>query len=407
MREWKLAETNYGAIKGKTFEVAVLPLGATEPHNLHLPYGTDIFEADLIGERICEAAHARGAKVILLPTIPYGTETNQMAFPLAMNLNPSTLFLVIKDLVDSIAHHGMRKIVLLNSHGGNDLKPILRELYGKSQASLFLCNWYTVLADMQQEIFEHRDDHAGEVETSLALAFFPELVAKQPDGTLSADDGATKPTRFEAVNRGWISITRPWHLLTTNSGAGNPHAASAEKGQRLLLDAFKSLTDLHKDGWELHFAGSIGPDRHSANFAKTIVQSARGFPVFVHFNVARDEIRDLYSRASIYWHATGFGFDPDQFPSKHEHFGISTVEAMSAGAVPVVYASGGQKEIVTNGVDGFWWHDLTELAEQTGQLVADPDLRRRLAQQAVLSSKRFGETAFVAKIDELLTRSTP
>jgi creatinine amidohydrolase len=234
MRDWKLAETNYGAIKGKTFEVAVLPLGATEPHNLHLPYGTDIFEADVIGEKICEAAHARGAKVILLPTIPYGTETNQMAFPLAMNLNPSTLFVVIKDLVDSLAQHGIRKIVLLNSHGGNDLKPLLRELYGKTPASLFLCNWYTVLADLQQEIFKHRDDHGGEVETSLALAFFPDLVAKHPDGTLSADDGATKPTRFEAVNRGWVSITRPWHLLTTNTGAGNPHAASAEKGERFM-----------------------------------------------------------------------------------------------------------------------------------------------------------------------------
>src|SRR3954469_18576751 len=140
MRDWKLAETNYGAIKGKTFEVAVLPLGATEPHNLHLPYGTDIFEADVIGEKICEAAHARGAKVILLPTIPYGTETNQMAFPLAMNLNPSTLFALITDLVKSLAHHGVRKVVLLNSHGGNDLKPLVRELYGATSAHVFLCS---------------------------------------------------------------------------------------------------------------------------------------------------------------------------------------------------------------------------------------------------------------------------
>jgi creatinine amidohydrolase len=234
MREWKLAETNYGVVKGKTFEVAVLPLGATEPHNLHLPYGTDTFEADLIGERICEAAHSRGAKVVLLPTIPYGTETNQMAFPLAMNLNPSTLFRVITDLFDSLAHHGLRKIVLLNSHGGNDLKPLVRELYGKTPAWLFLCNWYRVLADMQGQIFEHADDHAGEMETSLALALFPQFVAKQADGRLTADEGAVRPTKFDAINRGWVSITRPWHLLTTNSGAGNPHAATAEKGRQFL-----------------------------------------------------------------------------------------------------------------------------------------------------------------------------
>jgi creatinine amidohydrolase len=72
------------------------------------------------------------------------------------------------------------------------------------------------------------------METSLALAYFPDLVARNADGTLAADAGRKAATRFEAVNRGWVSITRPWHLLTTNSGAGNPHAASAEKGRRCV-----------------------------------------------------------------------------------------------------------------------------------------------------------------------------
>ena len=94
MRPWKLAETNYGLVKQQQFQVAVLPLGATEPHNLHLPYGTDSYEAETVGEKVCQRAHERGAKVILLPTIPYGTETNQMAFPLAMNLNPSTVLAI-------------------------------------------------------------------------------------------------------------------------------------------------------------------------------------------------------------------------------------------------------------------------------------------------------------------------
>jgi creatinine amidohydrolase len=234
VRPWKLIETNYAAVKERQFEVAVLPLGATEPHNLHLPYGTDVFEADIVGDKICEAAFARGAKVVLLPTIPYGTETNQMAFPLAMNLNPSTLGLVIRDLVDSLVQHGVRKIVLLNSHGGNDLKPVLREMHGRTPAQLFLCNWYRVLADVEREIFADPGDHAGEMETAFALAFFPHLVVRHGDGRLAADDGATASTRFEAVNRGWVSITRPWHLLTTNTGSGNPHPATAEKGQRMM-----------------------------------------------------------------------------------------------------------------------------------------------------------------------------
>jgi creatinine amidohydrolase len=234
VRPWKLAETCYGVVKTQRYEVAVLPLGATEPHNLHLPYGMDVFEGNLVGEAICEAAWNRGAKVVLLPTIPYGTQTNQREFPLAMNLNPSTLGLVIADLVESLVRQGILKIVLLNSHGGNDLKGTLRELYGRSPAKLFLCNWYQTFADVYREIFDEPDDHAGEMETSLALAFWPGLVARRPDGTLAADEGRKAPSRFEAVNRGWVSITRPWHLLTTNAGAGNPHAATAEKGRRLL-----------------------------------------------------------------------------------------------------------------------------------------------------------------------------
>jgi len=242
MRPWKLIETNYGYVKEHPYQVAVLPLGATEPHNLHLPYGTDVFEGETVGEKICESAHNAGAKVVLLPTIPYGTETNQMAFPMAMNLNPSTLFAVITDLVRSLEHHGVLKLVLLNSHGGNELKPLLRELHGQTRVQLFLCNWYKVLADVELELFGERDDHAGEMETSFGLAYFPELVARKADGTLAADAGAINPSRFEAVNRGWVSITRPWHLLTTNSGAGNPHGATAEKAIRMMDLLVQRLT---------------------------------------------------------------------------------------------------------------------------------------------------------------------
>jgi creatinine amidohydrolase len=83
-------------------------------------------------------------------------------------------------------------------------------------------------------IYQHGDDHAGEMETSFILAYYPHLVAKTADGKLAADDGATAKTRFDAVNRGWVSITRPWHLLTTNSGSGYPHAASAEKTHAMM-----------------------------------------------------------------------------------------------------------------------------------------------------------------------------
>jgi creatinine amidohydrolase len=225
-RPWVLEELNYGHVKSSNpVEVAVLPLGATEPHNLHLPYGTDTFQSELIAERACARAYERGARVVMLPALPYGTETNQMRFPLAMNLNPTTVARVITDLVRSLESQGVRKFLILNGHGGNDLKWLLRELYGQTSVHMFLCNWYRVASDLYPSVFVDPGDHAGELETSMGLAYFPGLVAMS-----QADPGATARTRFEAVNRGWVEMTRPWHLLTTNSGAGDPRPATAEKG---------------------------------------------------------------------------------------------------------------------------------------------------------------------------------
>lgn len=234
MRPWKLAELTYAHVKQQEYQVAVIPLGCTEPHNLHLPYGTDSLEAEIIGDHICESACNAGAKVVLLPTIPYGTTTNQRACPLSINVNPSTLFAVLTDLIDSLENHGIHKIVILNSHGGNELKPLLRELFGARAAHVFACNWYECVRDMYGEIFDEPEDHAGEMETSLALAYFPGLVGKDDQGRIIADEGAKAETRFEALNRGWVYAPRRWDHLTTNTGVGNPHAATAEKGRRLM-----------------------------------------------------------------------------------------------------------------------------------------------------------------------------
>lgn len=234
MRPWVLAETNYAQVQRTDYQVALLPFGATEPHNLHLPYGTDCFEASVLAETLAGEAWSQGARVVALPTIPFGTETNQRGFPLSLNLHPSTLLTVIRDLVQSLVGSGVHKIVLLNSHGGNDFKPVLRELFGATPAHLFLINWYAAVADLQETLFEHPDDHAGEMETSFALAYFGDLVARDDAGDVAADAGTKRPTRFEAINRGWVGVTRDWKLLTTNSGAGDPRAATAEKGRRLM-----------------------------------------------------------------------------------------------------------------------------------------------------------------------------
>ncbi len=231
-KQWRLEEATLADARDANWQVAVLPMGATEPHNTHLPYGTDSLEAWHLADACCRRACELGGRIVQLPVLPYGTETNLRQFPLAMNLQPSTLTLVLTDLVRSVENSGIRKMMILNSHGGNDFKPVLRELYGQTSVHLFLCNWYQMIRDVADEVCDQPDDHAGEMETSLVMAFRPDLVRTGQRGLL-ADDGQRRPLRFEALRQGWVGLSRPWHLLTTNSGAGNPHAASADKGRAL------------------------------------------------------------------------------------------------------------------------------------------------------------------------------
>jgi creatinine amidohydrolase len=169
--------------------------------------------------------------VALLPAVPYGVNTNHLQIPggLACSVTPTTLLALLTDLVDSLERQGVRKLVLLNGHGGNELKPLTRQLHHRTKVFLCVCDWYRMAADLYPKIFERPGEHADEVETSLGLAFFPTMMRPE-----LADKGAAKPSRFEAINRGWVSITRPWHLVSANTGLGDPSAATADKGRRLM-----------------------------------------------------------------------------------------------------------------------------------------------------------------------------
>jgi creatinine amidohydrolase len=228
-KDWKLQELTYKTVRERHYEVAVLPIGATEPHNLHIPYGSDAFHAEMIADRCCETAHKLGAKVVLLPVVPYGSNSNHMKFPLAINVGQPVLDAIVTEVVRSLECHGVLKFVVFNGHGGNTFKPLLRELYGRTKVFMVLVDWWKVALDQHRAIFEKPGDHADEMETSVGLALFGDLVH-----LADADDGATRATRFEALNKGWAEITRPWHLLTKNAGVGDPSAATAEKGERYI-----------------------------------------------------------------------------------------------------------------------------------------------------------------------------
>jgi creatinine amidohydrolase len=229
MRHWKLDEVNYGTAGRLDYEVAVLPVGATEAHGLHLPYGTDTIQVQAVAERACHLAAERGAKPLLLPAMPYGVNENTLGFPWTMSLAPSTLFAVVADVVSCVEEHGIQKFVLLNGHGGNEFKPLLRELFRQTSVHLFLVDWWTVVKEAHAELFEKPGEHADEMETSMLLHLQPELV-----DAASMGRGQPRPSRLTALNQGWAWIARPWHLLTEDSGVGDPSAASADKGARFL-----------------------------------------------------------------------------------------------------------------------------------------------------------------------------
>jgi creatinine amidohydrolase len=234
MRPYILAESHWKTIKETEFTLAVLPWGATEAHNYHLPYGTDVIEADAVGAEAARLAWEKGIKVTVLPTIPFGVNTGQFDVKLDINMNPSTQLAVLRDVVEVLNRQGIFKLIILNSHGGNDFKTMIREL-GLQFPKMFLCscNWYQAVD--QKQFFENKDDHAGEMETSLILHLTPKLVRPLSE----AGDGSAKKFRMSGIREGWAWAERKWLQVTRDTGVGDPRKATPEKGEKY----FKAVTE--------------------------------------------------------------------------------------------------------------------------------------------------------------------
>lgn len=242
MRPFILAETNWKAVKDQNFEVAILPWGATEAHNYHLPYGTDNLEGTAIAEESARIAWENGAKVIVLPTIPFGVNTGQRDIYLDINMNPSTQFAVLRDILEVLDRQGIRKFVLLNSHGGNNWKSIIRELGGLFP-EMFLCtaDWYRTTET--SKFFEHPGDHAGEMETSLVLHLAPQWVLPKE----AWGEGKDKKHRISGFKEGWAWTERPWSKISEDTGVGDPKRATAEKGELFFKAVCKKIGQFISD----------------------------------------------------------------------------------------------------------------------------------------------------------------
>ncbi|MFD1467300.1 creatininase family protein [Hymenobacter caeli] len=227
-RPYILAETTWPAVLAGAFEVVVLPWGATEAHNRHLPYATDNVQCDYVAAEAARLAWEQGARVVVLPTVPFGVNTGQLDIALDLNLNPSTQLAVLRDLVRVLARQGFPKLLVLNGHGGNDFRQILRELQAEFPA-VFLCTANLFHIVDRSQFFEAPGDHADEMETSMMLHLAPHLVRPLAE----AGPGTTKRFRPRAL-REWAWAQRAWSQVTADTGAGNPAAATAAKGAAFL-----------------------------------------------------------------------------------------------------------------------------------------------------------------------------
>src|SRR6476469_1387733 len=157
-RPYLLAETNWKHVAATEYQVAMLPWGATEAHNYHLPYATDTIECDAVAAAAARIAWESGARVVVLPTVPFGVNTGQLDIKLCLNMNPSTQAALLGDLVDALERQGILKLVILNGHGGNDFRQMIRELQPSTRVFLSTINWWSCV-DVRQFV-EEAGDHA-------------------------------------------------------------------------------------------------------------------------------------------------------------------------------------------------------------------------------------------------------
>lgn len=245
-RPYVLAETNWKSVKDESYKVAILPWGATEAHNYHLPYATDNILAENVAIAAAKKAWEDNAKVVVLPTIPFGVNTGQMDVSLCLNMNPSTQYVVLKDIVQVLNGQNLQKLVIVNAHGGNNFKQIIREL-SLEYPDVFICslNWWQVTNTTKY--FNEPGDHAGELETAVMMYLEPELILPLSE----AGNANDKKFKIKGLKQGWVSAQRKWTKITEDTGVGNPKMATKEKGEIFFKDVVDIIGGFFK---ELHDA---------------------------------------------------------------------------------------------------------------------------------------------------------
>jgi len=227
-RPYVLHEASYGQLLKNRPNCPVLVWGATEAHNYHLPHGTDVTEGTAVGEMAVERANAQGAKCILLPTVPFGNDNLQVDQVATVTMRSSTQQAVLFDVADSMVRQGYDRLVVLNFHGGNDFKQMIRDIMFDLPIFIVQIHGY-LTTDIRHLLKDPTGDHADEFETSLMMHLTPDWVDLD-----SAGDGKATPFKLESFKNPAVWAPRNWAALTKDTGTGNPRAATSEKGKTIL-----------------------------------------------------------------------------------------------------------------------------------------------------------------------------
>ena len=233
-----LTTTTYGKVIGEKYNFAILPWGATEPHNYHLPYLTDSILSHRISVDALNWANQKAdVKGMVLPPVSMGSQNpGQRELPFCIHSRYETQKAILTDIVVSLNYQGIYKLVIINGHGGNLFKNMIRDLsIDYPDFMIAVVDWFAIVP--QNGFFEEKDDHAGEMETSVMLYYHSELVSLSEAG-----DGSSKPFALASLNEKVAWIPRHWGKISNDTGIGNPKKASAEKGERYAKAVIEKIS---------------------------------------------------------------------------------------------------------------------------------------------------------------------
>jgi creatinine amidohydrolase len=230
-----LTNLTYQQLVEGTPNVVILPWGATEAHNRHLPYAADVIEAQIISQESAMRATKSGARVVVLPAIPFGNNAQHLDQSVTIHFNTITAFHIIDDVCASLIAQNIKRLIIINAHGGNNFKPLVRDLQNKYNMLIIVADILDMIPEHVKRIFDDPGDHAGELETSLLMYLCPDMIDLSAAGS-----GKRNKFKIPGLDQPGIWTPRPWSKIHPDSGSGNPSAASAKKGEEyfnLLCDA--------------------------------------------------------------------------------------------------------------------------------------------------------------------------